>query len=711
MKQILQNVRDGKTRVAEVPEPLARPGQVLIANSASLLSAGTEKMVLELTKKSLLGKAKERPDQVRRVLEKMRNEGLFNTFQQVQAKLDEPMTMGYCSSGLVLACGKGVESFKPGDRVASNGPHAGVVSVSKNLCAPVPENVSFEQASFTVLGAIALQGVRLSKLQLGETALVVGLGLVGQLAVQILRAAGIRVIGTDPDEGRCRMAMAFGAETARQGISHRDVEELTGGLGADAVLLTASTKSNGPMELASQAVRKKGRIVLVGVVGLELDRRPFYFKESEFVVSCSYGPGRYDPSYEDAGKDYPAPYVRWTEQRNLSAVLQLMAQGRLDVSRLITHRFAIEEGEKAYKLIETASEPYLGIILQYPEITGGSEKRLVRSKPTRLEGRIGYGCLGSGQFARAVLLPAIQKQKNFHPVLLCSAGGVSASHAGEKMGFDAVTTDEGEVLKSPDVQAVFILTRHDQHGAQVLESLKAGKHTFVEKPLTLTLEEIGKIEELLLQKGDQAPLLTVGFNRRFSPSARRLRAFFSKVAAPKTISIRFNAGILPPEHWTQDSEVGGGRLIGEACHAIDLATYLAGSRPVRVYAESVGGEHAPSVSDDQAFITLRHADGSISSIAYLAGGDKAFPKERVEVIGGGRVAVIEDFRQVELWSGGKPKVEKETQDKGHTAEMEAWAKALKEGGPAPIPWEELKSVSMASILAVQSLREGVPFDF
>ncbi|HTC20070.1 MAG TPA: zinc-binding alcohol dehydrogenase, partial [bacterium] len=338
MKQILQNVRDGRTRVAEVPEPLARPGQVLVANRASLLSAGTEKMVLELTKKSLLGKAKERPDQVRRVLEKMRNEGLFNTLQQVNAKLDEPMTMGYCSSGLVLACGKGVESFKPGDRVASNGPHAGVVSVPKNLCARVPENVSFEQASFTVLGAIALQGVRLSKLQLGETALVIGLGLVGQLAVQILRAAGIHVIGTDPDEGRCRMALEFGAQVARPGISPRDVEEWTGGLGADAVLLTASTKSNGPMELAANAVRKKGRIVLVGVVGLELDRRPFYFKESEFVVSCSYGPGRYDPSYEEAGKDYPASYVRWTEQRNLSAVLQLMAQGRLNVEKLITHR-------------------------------------------------------------------------------------------------------------------------------------------------------------------------------------------------------------------------------------------------------------------------------------------------------------------------------------------------------------------------------------
>ncbi|HTC21133.1 MAG TPA: Gfo/Idh/MocA family oxidoreductase, partial [bacterium] len=362
------------------------------------------------------------------------------------------------------------------------------------------------------------------------------------------------------------------------------------------------------------------------------------------------------------------------------------------------------------QLIEAGSEAYLGILLQYPEATAGAGKRLVRSKPTRLDGKIGYGCVGVGQFARAVLLPAIQKQKNFHPVLLCSAGGVSASYSGEKMGFDAVTTDETEVLKSPDVRAVFILTRHDQHGSQVLESLKAGKHTFVEKPLALTLEEMGVIESFLAEKGDQAPLLTVGFNRRYSPAARRVKAFFSKVESPKTVSIRFNAGALPPEHWTQDPEVGGGRLIGEACHAIDLAVYLTGSRPVRVYAESVGGEKAPSVTDDQAFITLRHADGSISSIAYLAGGDKAFPKERVEMIGGGKVAVLDDFRKVELWSGGKAVIEKSTQDKGHANEMEAWAKALKEGGPAPISWEDLKAVSLASILAVQSLREGTAFE-
>jgi len=710
MKQVLQNVRDGKTRVAEVPAPLARPGQVLIANRASLLSAGTEKMVLELTKKSLLGKAKERPDQVRRVLEKMRNEGFFNTLQQVNAKLDEPMTMGYCSAGVVLACGKGVEAFKPGDRVASNGPHAGVVSVPKNLCAKIPGNVSFDQAAFTVLGSIALQGVRLARLELGETALVVGLGLVGQLAVQILRAAGVRVAGTDLDEGRCRMAMEFGAELARPGLSPREIEDWTGGLGADAVLLTASTKSNGPIEMAANAVRKKGRIVLVGVVGLELDRRPFYFKEAEFVVSCSYGPGRYDPAYEEGGKDYPAPYVRWTEQRNLSAVLQLMSQGRLNVDRLTSHRFAIEEGEKAYGLIETNSEPFMGILLQYPQAPEGGKGKITGSRPSPLAGTIGYGCLGSGQFARAVLLPAIRKQANLHPALLCSAGGVSAATTGEKLGFDAVTTDEREVLSSPAVQAVFILTRHDLHGPQVAESLRAGKHTFVEKPLALTAEEISRIEETLAGLGEKAPLLTVGFNRRFSPAAARVKAFFARTQAPKTVSIRFNAGAIPADHWTQDPEVGGGRLVGEACHAIDLATFLTGSRPVRVFAESVGGEMAPTVTDDQAFITLRHADGSISSIAYLAGGDKAFPKERVEVIGGGKVAVIDDFRRVELWSGGKVKVEKNAQDKGHAAEMAAWARALKNGGPAPIGWDELKAVSLTSILAVQSLREGVPFE-
>ncbi|MFH1114448.1 MAG: Gfo/Idh/MocA family oxidoreductase, partial [Pseudomonadota bacterium] len=486
-------------------------------------------------------------------------------------------------------------------------------------------------------------------------------------------------------------------------------------------------------------VRQKGRIVLVGVVGLELDRRPFYFKEAEFVVSCSYGPGRYDPAYEEQGHDYPPAYVRWTEQRNIQAVLDLMGAGRLDVSRLITHRFPIEQGERAYQLIESHSEPYLGIVLTYPEVLavppsippsteggktlevppsippsteGGKTRRVVLKQPgTAPTGAINIGCVGAGNFARMVLLPAIRRIPQFHPRLLCSAKGLSAYHSGLKLGFAAATADEDEVFNDSDIHAVFISTRHDQHAGQVTKALRAGKHVFVEKPLALTMEELAEIETALHECPDPKPLLMVGFNRRFSPAAGTVRDSLQSVSAPLTVSVRFNAGPIPEDHWTQADEIGGGRIVGEACHGIDLATYLTGSVPVRVFAESVGGPDAPAITDDQCFITVRHANGSISHIGYLAGGDKAFPKERVEVFGGGRVAVIDDFRRVELCAGGKIKRHKSrSQDKGHREEIQAFADALVQGGVSPITWEELRRVSLASILAVRSIREGVPFD-
>lgn len=711
MQQVLQDVRKGKLSVIDVPAPLISPGEVLIANTCSLVSAGTEKMVMDLARKSLLGKARERPDQVRRVLEKIRNEGLFNTLRQVREKLDSPMSMGYSSAGVVLACGRGVQEFKPGDRVASNGPHAEVVSVSRNLCAHVPENVPFDHAAFTVLGAIALQGVRLSKVVLGETVLVIGLGLVGQITVALLRAAGCRVVGTDPDQAKCELAIRLGADVAASGLKSSDVEALSGGLGADAVLITASTKSNGPIELAAAAVRKKGRVVLVGVVGLELDRRPFFFKEAEFVVSCSYGPGRYDPSYEDRGIDYPAAYVRWTEQRNLQAVLDLMAAGRLDVSPLISHRFPIEQAQTAYDIIESGTEPYLGIVLTYDSPTSQRLERRLQLQVPRNKGRIGVGVFGAGNFARMVLLPAIQATPNLHRVAICSAGGVSAAHSAGKQGFESATTDEQSIFDDPRVQAVFSATRHHQHAEHVLSAIRAGKSIFVEKPLCIDEHQLAEIERALAEAGAAAPLVMVGFNRRFSPSAIRVKEFFQATQGPLSVTIRFNAGPIPPDDWVHDEQIGGGRIIGEACHGVDLATFLTGSPPVRVFAESVGGTEAPEITDDQCFITLRHANGSISNIAYLAGGDKSFPKERIEVFGGGRVAVIDDFRSVTTCAGGKTSRHKlSQQDKGHRAEVAAFARALSEGGPAPISWEELHAVSLASILAVRSLREGVPFD-
>jgi predicted dehydrogenase len=710
MQQVSQNIKNGKLSVVEVPDPVVRPGQVLIANTASVISAGTEKMVMELAKKSLLGKARERPDHVRRVLEKLRQEGFFNTLRQVQEKLGEPMSLGYSSAGTVLACGEGVQRIKPGDRVCSNGAHAGVVSVPHHLCALVPDGVTDEQAAFSTLGAIALQGVRLARPELGETAYVIGLGLVGQLVVALLKACGCRVLGVDLDPAKCELARRMGADEARADLDAEAVLAATGG-GADSVLIAASTSSNQPINAAAEAVRQKGRVVAVGLVGLDLPRRPFYFKEAEFVVSCSYGPGRYDPEYEERGHDYPAAYVRWTEQRNMQAFVDLMATGKLDPTPLVTHRYPIEEATTAYKLIEEGSQPYLGIVLQYPDASSQAPRRSIELAAQPAEGEVGVGCIGAGNFARAVLLPAIEQEPRLKPVALCSAGGSSALHAGERRGFARAVSDEREIFEADDVDAVFVITQHDQHARQVLAAIEAGKHVFVEKPLALRLEEIDAIEQALAERGEQAPVVMAGFNRRFAPATCQVQQHFAKHVGPLTVSVRFNAGILPADHWTQDEGIGGGRIVGEAVHGIDLATAIAGSPPVRVFAESIGGTDAPAITDDQCFITLRHANGSVSSVAYLAGGDKAYPKERIEVFGGGRVAVIDDFTRIERCAGGKRSTHKlGSQDKGHRAEIAAFARALTEGGAAPIPWTELRAVSAAAILAVRSLREGVPFE-
>ncbi|HVW00680.1 MAG TPA: bi-domain-containing oxidoreductase, partial [Planctomycetaceae bacterium] len=612
--------------------------------------------------------------------------------------------------GYVVACGDGVQGFKPGDRVASNGPHAGLVCVPKHLCAAIPENVPFEHAAFTVIASIALQGIRLSRAALGETVLVIGLGLIGQIAVKLLQAQGCRVIGTDLDPAKCQLAMEMGADQALPRCGADEVHQLTRGIGADVVLITAATPSDAPVRLAADCVRHKGRVVAVGAVGLNLPRQPFYLKEAEFVVSCSYGAGRYDPEYEERGHDYPVGHVRWTEQRNMQSILDLMGSGRLDLSRLISHRFSIDKADRAYEMIQKGTEPYLGIVLSFGEKSDNASTPSIEWKPVRKDGKIGIGCLGAGGFARMVLIPTIRKSSKLHPRMLCSAGGLSATVGGQSLGFDAVTANEQELIRDPGVDVVFVITRHDQHARQVVECLRAGKHVFVEKPLALTVAELAEIEAALHDAPEPKPLLTVGFNRRFSPAAQTVKDYFAKIRSPLTCSIRFNAGMIPADHWTQDDRIGGGRIIGEACHAIDLATYLVGSPPVRVFAESIGGPRAPEITDDQCFITLRHANGSISSIGYLSAGDKSFPKERIEVIGGGRIGVIDDFRSVTLSSGGNVTTKKWAQDKGHRCEISTFAEALEAGQAPPISWAELRSVSLAAILAVRSLREGLPQD-
>lgn len=709
MQHVTQNQRNGKLNIDVAPEPAVQPGYVLIANRASIISAGTERFARESAKLSILGKARQRPDQVLKVLRRIGRDGLRTTVRQVRDRLDEPMSLGYCSAGVVLACGWGVQEFKTGDRVASNGPHAEVVCVPRQLCARIPDGIPFDQAACTVLGAIALQGVRLSQVTLGETAFVIGLGLVGQLTVALVKAAGGRVIATDPDESRCQLAIAMGAELARPRVTAEEVLAATRRLGADCVLITAATASNGPVELAGEAVRKKGRVVAVGAVGMELPRNTFYYKEAEFIVSCSYGPGRYDPAYEAGGRDYPAAYVRWTEQRNMQAVLDLASAGRLELAKLISHRFPIERAEVAYELIETAREPYLGIAIEYSERVEQSRSRVLKLASTPKGGACGVGLLGAGDFARGALLPALESIPAARLEVLCSARGVSAAHLGSKLGFATATSDEREVFDNPRVDALFIVTRHDQHARQVVEAVRAGKHVFVEKPLALNERELDRIEDELAEV-ERAGLVMVDFNRRFSEPAQIARNLVAGIREPLTVSIRVNAGAVPLGHWIH-SPSGGGRIIGEACHAIDLATYLTGAIPTRVFAESVGSADTVAVSDERCFITLRHANGSVSNIAYLSGGDPSFAKERIEIFGGGQVVLMDDFRLVIYASGGKQKTAwRGPQDKGHRAALAKFFQAVAHGGPAPISWAELRSTTLTAMLAVRSLREGGPLD-
>lgn len=707
MKQILQEIGTGKTRVADVPAPACGHGQVLVSTRTSLISAGTERYVVDLAKASLLEKARRRPDQVRRVLEKVRTEGLRNTMEQVRAKLDDAMALGYSAAGVVLECGASVQEFKPGDRVAAAVPHAACAVVGRNLCARIPDSVSFEAAAYTSVAAIGMEGVRLARVSLGENVLVIGLGLVGQICVALLRAQGCRVFGTDIDPAKVLRARELGADVAEVGSPAEMVRAFSRGFGVDAVMIAAATTSNEPIEFAAEVSRPKGRIVLVGVAGLNIPRPPFFAKELEFTVSSSLGPGRNDPSYEEKGIDYPIGYARWTAQRNMEACLDLMAAGKLPVERLTTHRFAIDRAPEAYHLITEKREPHFGILLEYPDNGTTAVRRTNFSSRAVKDGTPGLSLVGAGNFARLVMIPSLARAGGFRWRGLCTAKGLSAEHTGSSKGFAFATTDMDEVLSDPETSAVLIATRHDDHAGLVVRALRAGKHVFVEKPLCITPDELADIEGCLAMLGNTAPILMVGFNRRFAPATVRVREHFRTVS-PLSISYRFAAGPIPPEHWTQDPDVGGGRIIGEACHAIDTCVAIAGSSPIKVYAESVSKSGDAQTTDDRVFISMRHANGSISSVSYQAGGDRAFPAERIEVFGGGRVATIEQWGEIELWSRGRRERANGGRDKGHRAEFDAFLRSVRDGGLWPIPWEEIRGATWASLAAVQSLRHGAP---
>jgi len=616
--------------------------------------------------------------------------------------------MGYSTAGIVLECGNGVYEFKPGDRVAAVGPHAGIISVGRNLCARIPEGVSFEQAAYASVAAIGLQGLRLANLALGHRVLIIGMGLIGLMCVAMAKAHGCAVFATDVDPRKLEMARAFGADRTGIGTPTNDVFRFSDSHGVDAVIITAATDSNEPVEFAAEACRSKGRIVLVGVVGLNLPRAPFFNKELEFRVSCSLGPGRGDSQYEEKGTDYPIGHVRFTAQRNMQTVLELMAAGKLAVERLTTHRFPIDRAGEAYDLITSSREPHVGVVIQYPPNQELPIRPMMLAQACGGNGNLGVSMIGAGNFARLIMAPALKSIEGIAWRGICTARGLNAEDTGRKLGFEFATSDASDIWCDPATRAVFIATRHDLHANLVIAALQAGKHVFVEKPLCINAEQLEMIRACVADLGESCPLLMVGFNRRFTPAAQELRHFFEGVA-PITIAYRFASGCIPRAHWTQDEEIGGGRIVGEGCHAIDTCVALAGSPPVRVFAESVSTAGAAETTDDKAFIVLRHRNGSVSNISYQSGGDGAFPPERIEMFGGGRTAVLDSWSELQFWQGNRCKRQKHRRDQGHETEFRAFLSACRSGGPWPISWEELDSVAWATLMAVRSLREGIPF--
>lgn len=706
MKQILQSLKDGSTQLADVPAPSAGHGQLLIHTTASLVSAGTERMLVEFGKAGWVSKARQQPDKVKMVLEKARTDGIATTLDAVRSKLDQPLALGYCNVGRVMEIGKGIEGFAPGDRVVSNGKHAEIVAVPKNLCAKIPDKVNDETASFTVLAAIGMQGIRLAKPTLGECVVVTGLGMIGLLSVQMLRAQGCRVLGLDPDPARRELARGFGAEVVNPAGDDIIAAALafSRGQGADAVLITATTKSSDPVSQAAQMCRKRGRILLVGVVGLELSRADFYEKELSFQVSCSYGPGRYDPAYEEGGRDYPIGFVRWTEQRNFEAVLDLMAAGAIKVEPLISHRFPIEQAEEAFALL-TSPEPSLGILLEYQQNQPSKQltNRRVSLAPPPPPGKATVAFLGAGNYAGRVLIPAFKAAgANLHSVV--SGGGVSAVHFGKKYGFSEARTDSETVLEDPSIDTIVVATRHNAHASQVLAALRAGKHVFCEKPLCLTLEELAEIEIEAKARPNQH--LMIGFNRRFAPHVVKMKSLLDMINEPKSFIMTVNAGDIPADHWTQDKEIGGGRIIGEACHFIDLLRHLAGAPITGHEVATLGSHPALAVHNDKVSITLTFADGSIGTVHYLANGHKGFPKERLEVFCAGRVLQLDNFRTLRGWGWkGFSRMKLWRQDKGQKACASAFVQAVKDGGEAPIPVDEIIEVSRVTIEAALNVQK------
>jgi polar amino acid transport system substrate-binding protein len=707
MKQVLQNRKTGRPFVGEVPVPALQRGRVLVRSVASLISAGTERAAVELVSKGLVQEARQRPDLVKAVVAKVKNEGLLNTFASVRDKMAASQALGYSAAGIVAAVGEDVSEFQVGDRVACAGvgyaSHAEVLSVPKNLCVHLPEGVSFESGAYGTLGAIALQGVRLAEPTLGESVVVIGLGLVGQLTVQLLKANGCRVFGLDLDEARVALARELGADKASVSseASAKEIETWTRGHGADAVLITAATDSNEPVELAARVSRLKGRVIVVGMTGMNIPRAPFFSRELKLVISMSYGPGRYDPEYEERGHDYPLPYVRWTEKRNIESFLELIGDGRINVERLTTHRFPIAEADRAYQLISgELREPNLGVVLNYDPEAEVIRKVSLGAAPVGKRSIV-LGVIGAGGYVPAMLLPHF-KTEGVEFRSIATASGISAHDVGKRFGFAYAVSSAEEVLDDSNVNLIVIGTRHDLHAELARKALERNKHVFVEKPLALNDEQL---DAVLNAAGSSTGRLMVGFNRRFSPLAQRAKEFFNGRDTPLSMLYRVNAGRIPKEHWTQNAEEGGGRIAGEVCHFIDLMQFLTGAPPVSVFAESISAKSSKIVDADSVFITLRFADDSNGAVAYLSEGDKGLAKERLEIFGAGRVFVLDDFRRATLYKDGREEqVVLKVQDKGQQAQVREICK-----GNA-ISLDELAATTRATFRVLDSLRERRPFE-
>lgn len=700
MKQIIQDLKSGATILEEVPVPMVKSGSVLIKTTRTLVSLGTERMLVEFGKANLIDKARQQPDKVKQTLDKLKTDGIMPTLEAVFNKLGQPLPLGYCNVGKVVAVGRGVTEFQVGDRVASNGNHAEYVCVPQNLVAKVPDNVSDDEAAFTVIGSIGLEGIRLLKPELGETIVVVGLGLIGLIVAQLLRANGCRVVGVEFDQAKLDMAAKWGVipvNPAKGDDQVKVVEELTNGIGADGVIITASAHDDGIIHNACLMSRKRGRIVLVGVIGLNMRRDDFYKKELSFQVSCSYGAGRYDEEYENKGHDYPFAYVRWTEKRNFQAILGAISNGGLNVQQLITETVDLENYNDIYG--DMRKRGSIASILKYPEET--PQERVVKVAETHIaEGGGKIGIIGAGNYTSATVVPCLTKAKA-NIKYIASAGGLNAKVMAKKAGAEMATSDYHEILKDPEVGMVIITTRHNLHAPMVKEVLEAGKSVFVEKPLCLKPEELEEVRDAY-NKASKGVTLTVGYNRRFSPYAVKLKQMIGD--GPKNIIATMNAGYIPAEMWVHDLEIGGGRIIGEACHFIDLCSYLAGSK-VKAVCMNAMGEN-PQENTDNATILLKYENGTNAVINYFANGSKSYPKECIEVFSQERVFILDNWRKLEGFGAKGFSKMKGSMDKGQKDEFRMLNERLQNGGEALIPFESIENTTKATFAAIQSLKEN-----